>query len=136
MKSTFKCWLCNGTGKSTKDHIIPNFILRRHNLHDSVTTNNVQYSKFKIKLCSPCNTYFSKYENILSDLDNLGKKENDELIKKSGMVLLLKIIASSNQFHNDKNFSKKRLELIKEYILKPKDYFDIVYRKTNYDGFT
>lgn len=77
------CFICGATQDSKEfndEHIIPDWILRRFNLHDKKITlpnqSKIQYSKYKVPCCKECNSELGKhFEEPLSEL--LGKSYDE-----------------------------------------------------------
>lgn len=92
------CFIC-GKSRETKEfndeHIIPNWILRRYNLHDERITlpnsNSVAYRSYTVPCCVECNTLLSEeYETPISALINDGYQATKDYISINGPGLFFK----------------------------------------------
>ena len=80
------CFIC-GALKEEKEfndeHIIPNWILRRYELHNRLiniaTERNVQYGKYVVPCCKECNSQLG--DLIETPLSKLLTKTYDELVE-------------------------------------------------------
>jgi len=91
------CFIC-GANQNTKEfnneHVIPDWILKRINLHDETITlpngTKFKYGQYKIPCCKDCNSELGKvYENPISELLNKPYSEIIDTIKKNRDIILL-----------------------------------------------
>ncbi len=115
------CFLC---GKSyeegrTKEHIIPNWVLRKFGLHDKLVTlpneTRLRYGAYIVPCCGPCNGKLSKdIETPLSSLISKGFGAVAEYVQKNGpeklfvwmCLIFIKTHLKDESLRMDRDFSK------------------------------
>lgn len=94
------CFICGAKPDSKEfndEHIIPNWILRKYNLHNKYVAlpngTKIKYSQYKVPCCKDCNTELGvTYEEPISSLLNKTYTEIIEEIKKNPEIFQLLFI--------------------------------------------
>jgi hypothetical protein len=89
----FICGVQRGAAAFNDEHVIPNWILRKYELHNSRITlpggTTVPYSRYTVPCCTACNTAMGEtFERPLSELFSRGYAAVTQHLQESGPWLL------------------------------------------------